>query len=240
MTLGPDAFRRSPPVTRWWAFLFVEIGRTLPMLATAVAGLIMAISMCAPPGPVAMETVRRGLRGGFRPALNVQLGSIIGDVTWCGLALIGLAPLAQIGWVRVILAVAGVGVLLYLGAVGLRDAFAARQAVAVAASPHETKGAFRSGLAISMANPMAIGYWLSVGGALVATGVAGGTPAQTTAFILGFVGGTVAWAFLMAFAVRWSSVILSPLAFRGLTLASSVALVVFGILLAVRMFEPLL
>jgi hypothetical protein len=40
--------------------------------------------------------------------------------------------------------------------------------------------------------------------------------------------------------VRWSTVILSPLAFRGLTLASSVALVVFGVLLAVKMVEPLL
>ena len=213
------------------------------MVATAIAGLIMAISMCAPPGPVAMETVRRGLRGGFRPALNVQLGSIIGDVTWCCLALIGLAPLVEIGWVRVVLTVVGVGVLLYLGAVGVRDAFAARAAAAkspAAASPHESKGAFRSGMAISMANPMAIGYWLSVGGALVATGVAGGTPALTTAFILGFIIGTVAWAFLMAIAVRWSTVILSPIAFRGLTLASSVALVVFGVLLAVRMVEPLL
>ncbi len=210
------------------------------MLAIAAAGLIMAISMCAPPGPVAMETVRRGLRGGFRPALNVQLGSIIGDVTWCGLALIGLAPLVQVGWVRVVLAVAGVGVLLYLGGVGVRDAFAARQAALAEKSPHEHKGAFRSGLAISMANPMAIGYWLSVGGALVATGVAGSTPAQTAIFIIGFIGGTVAWAFLMAAAVRWGTAILSPMAYRGLTLASSAALVVFGVLLAVRMVEPLL
>ena len=51
------------------------------MLATAIAGAIMAISLSAPPGPVTMETVRRGLRGGFRPALFVQLGSVIGDLT---------------------------------------------------------------------------------------------------------------------------------------------------------------
>jgi chemosensory pili system protein ChpE len=210
------------------------------MLTTAIAGLVMAISMCAPPGPVAMETVRRGLRGGFRPALNVQLGSIVGDVTWCGLALIGLAPLVQISWIRGLLAVVGVGVLLYLGLIGVRDAFAARQALAAEQAPHLSRGAFRSGMAISMANPMAIGYWLSVGGALVATGVAGDTPAQLAVFIGGFLLGTVAWAFLMAGAVRWGALILSPLAFRGLTLASSAALMIFGVLLAVRMVEPLL
>ena len=60
------------------------------MLLTAFTGAVMAISFCAPPGPVTMETLRRGLRGGFGPALQVQLGSIVGDVTWCALALVGL------------------------------------------------------------------------------------------------------------------------------------------------------
>src|SRR5262245_8260235 len=96
------------------------------MLTTALAGVIMAISMSAPPGPVTMETVRRGLGGGFRPALFVQLGSVIGDLTWCGLALLGLAPLVQIAWVRSALSVAGVVVLLYLGLTGLRDAWKSR------------------------------------------------------------------------------------------------------------------
>src|ERR1700693_3647044 len=90
------------------------------MLTTALAGALIAISLSAPPGPVTMETVRRGLGGGFRPALFVQLGSVIGDLTWCGAALLGLAPLVQIGWVRSGLSVAGVALLLYLGVTGLR------------------------------------------------------------------------------------------------------------------------
>ncbi len=61
------------------------------MLATILTGAMIAISFSAPPGPVAMETVRRGLRGGFLPALNVQLGSMIGDFMWFMIALIGLA-----------------------------------------------------------------------------------------------------------------------------------------------------
>ncbi len=32
------------------------------MLSTAIAGAIIAISFSAPPGPVTMETIRRGLR----------------------------------------------------------------------------------------------------------------------------------------------------------------------------------
>ncbi len=209
------------------------------MLLTALTGAIMAISFCAPPGPVTMETIRRGLRGGFAPALQVQLGSIVGDVTWCALALLGLAPLVQVPWVRAVLAVAGVGVLVYLGGIGLRDALATRPALATTEpAADERQGAFRSGVAISMANPTAVGYWLSVGGALVAAGVAGTTLGQTAFFVSGFIGGTLAWAFLMALVVRWGRVLMTPRIFRLVNLGCSAALLVFGITLAVAMFNP--
>lgn len=210
------------------------------MLLTAFTGAIMAISFCAPPGPVTMETIRRGLRGGFATALQVQLGSIVGDMTWCALALLGLAPLVQVPWVRLVLSVAGVAVLVSLGGMGLRDAFRAMPA-AVAASDqpaHQARhGAFRSGVAISMANPTAVGYWLSVGGALVAAGVAGTTVQQTTLFVAGFVSGTLAWALLTAFIVRWGRVLMTPRVFRVVNAACSAALLVFGLALAFAMFS---
>ena len=183
-----------------------------------------------------METVRRGLGGGFRPALFVQLGSVIGDLTWCGVALLGLAPLVQIGWVRAGLSVAGVALLLYLGVTGLRDAVIASPATEALPAHHGGHaGAFRSGLAISMANPMAIGYWLSVGGALIAAGVAGSTPLQTGTFVGGYLGGTLAWCFVVALAVRWGKRVLSPVSFRWLTAACSIALLFFGLALAARL-----
>ncbi len=209
------------------------------MLVTALAGAAIALSFAAPPGPVAMETIRRGLRGGFGPALRVQLGSIIGDMTWCSVALLGLAPLAQVAWLRVALGVAGVALLVYLGGMGIRDSF--KMPIALTAPVTETKrGSFRSGMAISMANPMAVGYWLSVGGALVAAGVAGSTPAQTASFVAGFLGGTFAWAFVMALAVRWGKQLLTPLAFRAVTFVCGAAMLVFGFSLASQMIGNLL
>jgi chemosensory pili system protein ChpE len=214
------------------------------MLTTAIAGAIMAISISAPPGPVTMETVRRGLGGGFRPALYVQLGSVIGDLTWCALALLGLAPLVQIAWVRGTLSVAGVALLLYLGVTGLRDAFgkpaqpAHSTAQAVSAGEGGHAGAFRSGLAISMANPMAVGYWLSVGGALIAAGIAGSTPLQIETFVGGYLGATLAWCFIVALAVRWGKRALSPALFRWFTATCSCALLIFGLALAARLFGP--
>lgn len=215
------------------------------MLATALAGIFMAITMSAPPGPVTMETVRRGMQAGsgrgFRPALFVQLGSVIGDMLWCVLALAGLAPLVQVDWVRGVLSVAGVVVLVYLGTAGIREALMSKGPSADLSKPADTqRGAFRSGMAISMANPMAVGFWLSLGGTLVAAGVAGTTAAQTAVFLAGYLGGTLVWCFVMALAVRWSQVVFKPVVFRWVTFACSAALLVFGAGLAWRMFEPLL
>ncbi len=206
------------------------------MLATILTGAMIAISFSAPPGPVAMETVRRGLRGGFSPALNVQLGSMIGDFMWFMIALIGLGQLAQISIVRGALAVAGVGLLLYLGACGIRDAFkAAKLEQGGAIDPK--RGAFRSGMAISIANPMAVGYWLSIGGTLVATGVAGQSASQTASFAFGFVGGTFLWALSMAIVVRFGKQILHPNLFRMINFGCGAALMIFGIMLATQMIS---
>lgn len=208
------------------------------MLATALTGAMIAISFSAPPGPVTMETIRRGLRGGFSPALRVQLGSIIGDFMWFLIALIGLGQLAQIAVIRGALAIIGVGLLLYLGFCGIRDTFkSAAPGVEQGSAIDMKQGAFRSGLAISIANPMAIGYWLSIGGTLVATGIAGQSGGETASFVLGFVAGTFAWAFMMAFAVRFGKQILHPNLFRTINFVCGAALMIFGIALARQMLS---
>ncbi len=204
------------------------------MFAAVLTGAMIAISFSAPPGPVTMETIRRGLRGGFSPALNVQLGSIIGDFMWFMIALIGLGQLMQIAVIRGALAIAGVGLLLYLGFCGIRDAFKAAKLERGGAIDTQ-RGAFRSGMAISIANPMAVGYWLSIGGTLVATGVAGRSGGQTASFVFGFVAGTFLWAIIMALAVRFGRQVLHPNLFRVINFGCGAALMIFGITLASQM-----
>ncbi len=209
------------------------------MLSTAIIGSLIAISFAAPPGPVAIETIRRGLRGGFRPALRVQLGSIIGDLTWCLAALVGLAPLVQIAFIRAVVGVIGIALLVYFGVMGIRDA--ARQSSVNLQPDRETKpGAFRAGAAMALANPMAVGYWISVGGIMISRGIVDAGADQTAAFIAGFIVGMVLWAFAMAFAVRWGKKSLNPAAFRVVTFACGAIMLIFGVSLASQMFTSLL
>ena len=101
-------------------------------------------------------------------------------------------------------------------------------------------GDFRSGMAISLANPQAVAYWLSVGGALVASGAVGQSIGQTTGFIGGFLGGTFLWALIMAVAVRFGRQLLHPIAFRAVTFVCGATLIVFGFTLASQMLGTLL
>jgi arginine exporter protein ArgO len=87
---------------------------------------------------------------------------------------------------------------------------------------------------------LAIGYWISIGGTLVAAGVAGTSASQTAAFLAGYVGATLVWCFVMALVVRWGQSFLKPAVFRWVTFACSAALLVFGVSLGWQMFQPLL
>ena len=64
----------------------------LTLIATAFG---LGLLFNAAPGPVFAATVQVGVRGGFKPALAVQLGSIVGDGVWAAigsaLAFLGLA-----------------------------------------------------------------------------------------------------------------------------------------------------
>ena len=71
------------------------------MLAIFLAALLFGFAFNVSPGAVFSETLRRGLTGGFRPALLVQLGSLIGDAVWALLGLTGLALLLGYEQVRI-------------------------------------------------------------------------------------------------------------------------------------------
>src|SRR5216117_528709 len=84
------------------------------MLTLFAAAFLLGLVFNAAPGPVFAETVRRSLRGGFRPALAVQIGSLVGDALWAVLGLAGVGLLLQLELLRVPIGIAGVAYLLWL------------------------------------------------------------------------------------------------------------------------------
>lgn len=79
-----------------------------------LTAFIMEIIFCAIPGALTAEALRRGVQGGFRPALMVQIGAIIGDTLWVFIALFGLAFLFEGVLMQLGLGILGGSFMLYL------------------------------------------------------------------------------------------------------------------------------
>ena len=163
----------------------------LSLFATAFGlGLIFN----AAPGAVFAETVRRGVRGGFRPALDVQLGSLVGDALWAVLGLVGVGLLLQLDALRVPVGVAGVLYLLWLA----RDSWTSARREEPPGPGSTSTQALRSGMVLSVTNPQNIAYWAALGSAMGAVGVVEPTPADYAVFFAGFMVSSVVWAFVCA------------------------------------------
>ena len=196
----------------------------------------LGIAFCAPPGAVNAESLRRGLVGGYRHALLLQLGSLLGDATWAALALLGSALLVRNAAVRVVLGVAGVAFLLRLSLLALRDAWTGSQPL----HSGRTGGDFRTGALLSLANPYALAFWLGVGGAMASLGVTEPEPRHFVVFFAGFLGGALAWVLLICGLVGWGRRLARPATFRWVNLACGLALGYYGLKLLSRLLEQVL
>lgn len=166
----------------------------LPLLASAFGlGLIFN----AAPGPVFAETVRRGVRGGYRPALAVQVGSLAGDALWAVLGLAGVGLLLQVESLRVPIGIAGAAYLLWL-AWDAWQASAREFSVQTVGENDHSRKALRSGVLLSLTNPQNVAYWAAIGTALGALGVQEPTAFDYATFFSGFMASSVAWAFCCA------------------------------------------
>ncbi len=130
------------------------------MTALAFSSFILGIAFCAPPCIITAETIRRGLVRGFRPALFVQFGSLVGDTTWSLIALTGLAFLVQNNTARVILSVIGIILLLKLAWDALQSA---RIGTEFSNTPASERGDFATGAMLSLSNPFNIVFWTGIG-----------------------------------------------------------------------------
>lgn len=170
------------------------------MLAIFLAAMLFGLAFCASPGAVFSETLRRGLTGGFRSALLVQLGSLIGDAVWALIGLTGLVLLLTEDGVRLPLTFACAAYLAWLGVQGLRDAW---RPPAQETDHAPGRNAFGAGALLSLSNPKNVVFWGALGSALA--GIVEGTPSsqQMVVFFAGFMVASLLWCFVCAALVDW-------------------------------------
>lgn len=151
----------------------------------------------AAPGAVFVETVRQGVRGGYRPALAVQFGSLAGDTLWAVLGLIGVALLLSLESLRLPIGIAGVIYLLWL-AVDAWKAARREFAVDATAAPADANHALRAGVVLSVTNPQNIAYFAAIGSSIAALGVNHPTVTDYAVFFAGLMLASILWCFICA------------------------------------------
>lgn len=190
-----------------------------------LTGLLMGTAYAAAPGPIIVETVRQGLRGGLRAALAVQGGSALGPLLYGGIALLGAgALLRQEDW-QPIMGFGGMALLIYLGLSIIHDRNALSSPTAGAPSARSsTWGALVTGAMLSLANPLDIVFWLSIGGAALQQ-----PGPESLTFLGAFATGCMVASLIAAILAAYWQPRLSGGATRALSYASGLVLIGFGL-----------
>lgn len=166
------------------------------MLTLFFTAFALGLVFNAAPGAVFAETVRQGVRGGFRPAFAVQVGSLVGDATWGALGLAGIGLALQMEALRWPVGLAGAAYLLWLSWDSWR---AARHEYALDPAPATgNRRALRAGMLLSLTNPQNLAYWAAMGSAMGAVGMARPTLPDYGVFFAGFMAASVVWCFVCA------------------------------------------
>ena len=203
-----------------------------------IAAFFLGLIFNAAPGAILAESLRRGLKGGFYPAMSVQIGSLVGDLLWVILGLAGAATLVTIPFVKIPLVIIGIIMLLYFSWGSFRDAVSVTPNLSfLENSPTQNRNALISGVAISVSNPMNVTYWAALSGTIAA--ISGDTP--TTEHFIIFVGGfmlsSILWCFVASILISWTRKNLNVFIWRTLNLSCSIGLMVFALIIINELME---
>jgi len=132
----------------------------LPLFA---AGLVLGLSLAAPPGPVMAIMATASAQGRPRESIVTAMGAIVGDAIWLLLVFAGFLTVLR-SYPRVIgaLGILGGAMLLWMAWQGFRSA---RRGIAD--SP--LKGSFRVGLSTVLASPYSFAWWMASGPIVIST-----------------------------------------------------------------------
>ena len=137
----------------------------LEALAGAGIGVLLALSLAAPPGPVNALIASHGVTRSWRAAFLVGLGATTVDAVWLTLSALAHSFLLGARSVFPVIALLGAAVMAYL-AWGAAKAWRAEPVVAVSPRTlHATS--YVTGLVANLTSPYPILWWLTAGIALI-------------------------------------------------------------------------
>jgi threonine/homoserine/homoserine lactone efflux protein len=191
-----------------------------------LAAMVLSLIFCATPGAVNTQALRVGVTGGFRRAFGVEMGSIVGDMSWAVIALVGLAVVWDNDGARIVLAIIGAAFLIYLAYQGIQDA-RRKEIVEVDAPKGHTD--FVTGVIMSFANPFQIPFWIGIGSSSIAVIMSDPGLMEFAVFYLGYLVGAIIWGTAYSALIGYGKRYITPKLFRALSLICALVLLYFAL-----------
>ncbi len=203
------------------------------MWGALLAGLGIGALAAANVGPIWLLCVRTSARYGWRSGAAIGLGAAIVDLGYAVLGALGAAALLQLAPLRIGMGLVGAGVLIYLGARTLRDAWRVRLGAEDSSEVLQPRHALRTGLIATASNPLTILTWGAVFSGAATANVAAG-PSSALAFVIGIGLGSLAFHLCLAGVSGALGGRMNDTALRWTDAISGAGLIGFGLLLGVR------
>jgi threonine/homoserine/homoserine lactone efflux protein len=165
------------------------------MLELFFSAMALGFLFNAAPGAIFTESLRRGLKGGFKSALYIQFGSLVGDLIWAVIGLGGAAILFEIDAIKMPMAIFGGVLLAWLAFNSFLDATKKIPSINLTLKQDE-KTELMVGAALSLSNPINITYWAGMAGTIATLGVKEPTGQAFIVFLVGFMLSSIIWCFL--------------------------------------------
>ena len=167
------------------------------MIELFISAMALGFLFNAAPGAIFTESLRRGLKGGFKSALYVQFGSLVGDLIWAILGLGGAAVLFEIDAIKMPMAIFGGVLLAWLAFNSFVDATKKIPSINLTLK-QDDKTELMVGAALSLSNPINITCWAGMAGTIASLGVEEPTGQAFIVFLGGFMFSSIIWCFLCA------------------------------------------
>ena len=167
------------------------------MIELFFSAMALGFLFNAAPGAIFTESLRRGLKGGFKSALYIQFGSLVGDLIWAVIGLGGAAILFEIDAIKMPMAIFGGVLLAWLAFNSFLDATKKIPPISLALK-QDDKTELMVGAALSLSNPINITYWAGMAGTIATLGVKEPTGQAFIVFLVGFMLSSIIWCFLCA------------------------------------------
>ncbi|MDR0137130.1 LysE family transporter [Metabacillus idriensis] len=200
-----------------------------------VKPIVLGISLAAPIGPIKLEMIKRGIMGGFWPAMLVGIGAITVDMILMFGIFLGLVTFLESTLFSVILSAAGSYLLAKLGISSILRSLSAEKMIESDGEKKNGAGSYWTGFFIALGNPFIFIFWLGVyGSALTSLG-----PHHTFLYLLIYslliIAGVTLWNLNIALTVHFIRDFIKDRMLKAITFIAGVILLGFSIKLFIQL-----